>query len=99
MLRKVLIHILNGDVLTRFTSVCYILAFMRMSIAMTKYLTLVDLRAPHAPKFSQFHAVFMKIWQNRMLAPPPSGNPGFAPDADNLHFYFLVEKIILVFLL
>ena len=25
----------------------------------------------HGPKFSQFHAVFRKIWQNRMLAPPP----------------------------
>ena len=99
MLRKVLIHILNGDVLTRFTSVCYILAFMRMSVAMVKTLNSGGPKGPHAPKFSQFHAVFMKIWQNRMLAPPPSGNPGFAPDADNLHFYFLVEKIILVFLL
>ena len=27
-----------------------------------------DLRGP---KFFQFHAVFGKIWQNRMLAPPP----------------------------
>ena len=25
---------------------------------------------PWGPKFSQFHAVFGKIWQNRMLAPP-----------------------------
>ena len=25
---------------------------------------------PHGPKFSQFHAVFHKIWQNHMLAPP-----------------------------
>ena len=24
---------------------------------------------PHGPKFSQFHAVFRKIWQIRMLAP------------------------------
>ena len=24
----------------------------------------------YGPKFSQFHAVFRKIWQNRMLAPP-----------------------------
>ena len=36
-------------------------------------------------KFSQFHAVFRKIWQNHMLAsprglaPPPTGNPGSAP--------------------
>ena len=27
-------------------------------------------RAPPGPKFFQFHAVFGKIWQNRMLAPP-----------------------------
>ena len=27
-------------------------------------------RAPYGPKFSQFHAVFRKIWQNYMLAPP-----------------------------
>ena len=25
---------------------------------------------PHGPKFSQFHAVFWKIWQNHMLVPP-----------------------------
>ena len=38
---------------------------------------------PHSPKFSQFHTVFQKIWQNHMLAfptgglapPPPTGNP------------------------
>ena len=29
-------------------------------------------------KFFQFHAVFGKILQNRMLAPPPRGNPGSA---------------------
>ena len=41
---------------------------------------------PYDPKFSQFHAVFHKIWQNHMLAPlpgglapPPTGNPGSAP--------------------
>ena len=29
---------------------------------------------PRGPKFSQFHAVFRKIWQNHMLAPlPPEG--------------------------
>ena len=27
-------------------------------------------RAPRAPKFFRFHAVFGKIWQNCMLAPP-----------------------------
>ena len=26
---------------------------------------------PHGPKFSQFYAVFRKIWQNRMSASPP----------------------------
>ena len=40
---------------------------------------------PPGPKFFQFHAVFGKIGQNRMLAPPPEelappprGNPGSA---------------------
>ena len=39
---------------------------------------------PWRSKFFQFHAVFGKIWQNRMLAPPgelappPRGNPGSA---------------------
>ena len=28
---------------------------------------------PYDPKFSQFHAVFQKFWQNRMLAPPLEG--------------------------
>ena len=28
-------------------------------------------RAPRAPKFFRFHAVFGKMWQNCMLAPPP----------------------------
>ena len=44
---------------------------------------------PYGPKFSHFHAVFGKIWQNRMLAPaarglapPPTGNPGSAPAVD-----------------
>ena len=45
-------------------------------------------RPPYGPKFSQFHVVFQKIWQNHMLvppppprglAPPPTGNPGSAP--------------------
>ena len=43
-------------------------------------------RPPWGSKFFQFHAVFGKIWQNRMLAPPPPrgvgapprGNPGSA---------------------
>ena len=30
-------------------------------------------RRPYGPKFSQFHAVFCKIWQNCMLAPPLEG--------------------------
>ena len=30
-------------------------------------------RPPPGLKFFQFHAVFGKIWQNRMLAPPPPG--------------------------
>ena len=37
------------------------------------HLTVADLSPPPPPpepKFFQFHAVFGKIWQNRMLAPP-----------------------------
>ena len=30
---------------------------------------------PHGPKFSQFHAVFRKIWQNHVLASPESWRP------------------------
>ena len=30
---------------------------------------------PYGPKFSQFHAVFRKIWQNHMLAPPEGSRP------------------------
>ena len=39
---------------------------------------------PRGSKFFQFHAVFGKIWENRMLAPPgelappPRGNAGSA---------------------
>ena len=48
------------------------------------------LDAPPPSEFFQFHAVFGKIWQNRMLAlpppgelaPPPRGNPGSATDYD-----------------
>ena len=42
---------------------------------------------PNSLKFSQIHAVFLKIWQNHMLVhprelvPPPMGNPGSAPQA------------------
>ena len=42
-------------------------------------------RPPYDPNFSQCHAVFRKIWQNHMLAPPrglappPTGNLGSAP--------------------
>ena len=38
-------------------------------------------------KFFQFHAVFGKIWQNRMLAPPPRGNPGSATYYFNIFYY------------
>ena len=34
---------------------------------------------PYGPKFSQSYAFFRKFWQNYMLAPPPTGNPGSAP--------------------
>ena len=50
-----------------------------------------DARPPSPPgsKFFQFQAVFRRIWQSRMLAPPPlpgglalppRGNPGSATD-------------------
>ena len=45
---------------------------------------ILDARPPRGSKFFQFHAVFGKFWQNRMLAPPgelappPRGNPGSA---------------------
>ena len=38
--------------------------------------TLADLGyAPYGPKFSQFHAVLWKIWQNHMLASSLEGRP------------------------
>ena len=45
---------------------------------------------PQGSKFFQFHAVFRKVWQNRMLVPPwgvnapPRGNPGSATDSEKL---------------
>ena len=39
---------------------------------------------PYGPNFSQFHAVFRKIWHNHMLAPPPTGNPRSAPESVHL---------------
>ena len=49
---------------------------------------ILDARPPSwGSKFFQFHAVFGKIWPNRVLAPPPGelappprGNPGSATD-------------------
>ena len=35
---------------------------------------ILDARPPRGSKFFQFHAVFGKIWQNRLLAPPPLGS-------------------------
>ena len=34
------------------------------------YIVKFWMRTPPGPKFFQFHAVFGKIWQNRMLMPP-----------------------------
>ena len=53
----------------------------------TNLFTVADLAPPpprYSPKFSQFHVVFRKIWQNHMLAPPPTGNPGSAPDSGEM---------------
>ena len=79
---------------------CFLLCWLLIS---------VDLRGPQGmcaspwgSKFLQFHAVFGKIWQNRMLAPPPSptglalpprGNPGSATEYWCLLF-ILVGAII-----
>ena len=41
----------------------------------------------YGPKCSQFHAVFWKIWQNHMLAPPPTWNPRSAPGSN----WFLIQ--------
>ena len=64
--------------------------------------TVADLRGregrPPGPKFSQFHAVFGKIWQNRMLvlprelAPPPRGNPGSAT-AIYIYIYIYISHV------
>ena len=34
-----------------------------------------DLGTPYDPKFSHFHAVFRKNWQNHMLSPPEGWRP------------------------
>ena len=45
----------------------------------------------YGANFSEFHAVFHKIWQNHMLsppgglAPPPMGNPGSAHGYRGIH--------------
>ena len=39
-----------------------------------------EMRPPWGSKFFQFHAVFGKIRQIRILAPPPRGNPGSATE-------------------
>ena len=50
--------------------------------------------SPRGSKFFKFHAVFGKIWQNRMfgslsggLAPSSRGNPGSATDTDSNFSY------------
>ena len=67
---------------------------------------MADLRgargAPPGSKFFQFHAVFGKFWQNRMLAPspgelapPPRGNPGSTTD-NHSQLSQLNEAVILI---
>ena len=56
---------------------------------------------PPGPKCSQSHAVFCKIWQNHMLAPPgglappPTGNPGSAPGKGTKFLNFLLVVQVL----
>ena len=52
-----------------------------------------DVHPPWGPKFFQFHAVFGKIWQNHMLAPPPRGNPGSATVNCEFLFLFLFPMV------
>ena len=49
---------------------------------------LADLKGARGTKFFKFHAIFGKIWQKRMLAPPPGGNPGSTTDI-NIECLFL----------
>ena len=53
---------------------------------------------PHGLKFSQFDVVFWKIWQNRKLAPPPTGDPGSAPAHVNIFLKFESEVSVQLFL-
>ena len=53
-------------------------------MGMEQWISVADLgvrpstRPPYGPKFSQFRAIFRKIWQNHMLAPPPrAGAPSW----------------------
>ena len=79
----------------------HILGDFSMRIAVNNHQVLPQpvadlIERPLHPKFSQFHAVFQKIWQNHMLAlpgglaPPPMGNPGSAPVN---HYYYLQWRI------
>ena len=62
----------------------YSLLTRRFTIALQWRIYIVKFWTLPGSKFFQFHAVFGKIWQNRMLAPPgqlappPRGNPGSA---------------------
>ena len=58
-----------------------------------------DQSPPPGSKFFEFHAVSGKIWQNRMLAPPPGqlaplprGNPGSATDSVNHELVSNIEN-------
>ena len=64
-----------------------------------------DARPPWGSKFFQFHAVFEKIRQIRMLAPPPGelappprGNPGSATGPDIAQCSVIRIDILLLFI-
>ena len=48
----------------------YSISLLNRSPVADLHSKILDARPPWGSKFFQFHAVFGKIWQNRMLAPP-----------------------------
>ena len=70
----------------RMTDTCESITFPQLLLLTVKIKNKMTKNVCLSSGGSQFHAIFSKIWQNRMLpplpgglAPPPTGNPGFAP--------------------
>ena len=78
-LKKMLNNFMSKDAcgLNKITSVIFNILIINSSKAVADLKGGREGRAalpPRGPKFFQFHAVFGKIWQNHMLAPPPRGS-------------------------